>query len=181
MDVQMPSTDQLEQLAGSRERFLAFVRRHVAHEVLAEDILQAALVKAAEGLRSLKDEERLVPWFYTLLRNTITDTYRREARLRTVHLPEDFDLEDEPALERTLCLCFEALLPGLKPEYAEVINLLDIDGEAAASVAERLNITPGNLKVRHHRARQALRRQLEDTCRVCAEHRCWDCTCRAGD
>jgi len=176
----MRSTDLLEQLADSRDHFLAFVKRQISDEGLAEDILQTSLLKAADSLPRLKDADRLVPWFYTILRNTIIDTYRREARLLEVELPDGLDLEDETSLERSLCLCFEALLPALKPEYAELIDLLDLKNEAATTVAERLRVTANNLKVRHHRARQALRRRLADTCRVCAEHHCMDCTCQAG-
>ena len=95
-------------------------------------------------------------------------------------MPDDFDAEDETDVERTLCLCFEALLPSLKPEYAALIDRLDLKQEAPASVAGHLNLTANNLKVRHHRARRALRQRLEETCRVCAEHHCMDCTCRAG-
>lgn len=175
----MPSPHAIEQLARSRERFLAFASRRIADPELAEDVVQTSLTKAAERLDTLRNEDALVPWFYAILRNEITNAYRARAGSPEVTLPESLDVEDEAETRRVLCECFEALLPALKPEYAELIDTLDLQGEAAEPVAARLGITTNNLKVRHHRARQSLRRRLEETCRVCAEHYCLDCTCKA--
>ena len=175
----MEATD-LDQLAQSRGQFLAFVQRRVSDPELSEDILQSSLLKAAQNIDKLQDRERLVPWFYTVLRNAITDAYRARGRNPEVELPEDLDVEDEPELERQVCECFRSLLPALKPEYAELIDALDLRNESATTLGERLGVTQNNLKVRHHRARQALRRLLEETCRVCAVHHCLDCTCEAA-
>jgi RNA polymerase sigma factor (sigma-70 family) len=171
---------ELDALAQSREQFLSFVRRRIADPELAEDVLQSSLTKAVQRFGGLEDRERLVPWFYAILRNAITDEYRARGRALEVELPDDLDVEDEAELERQACECFRSLLPALKPEYAEVIDALDLRNEPASALAERLDVSPNNLKVRHHRARQALRRRLEETCRVCAEHHCLDCTCEAA-
>jgi DNA-directed RNA polymerase specialized sigma24 family protein len=85
--------------------------------------------------------------------------------------PEDKD-------ERNLCACFEALIPTLKSDYGELISGMELRGDSTAATAQRLGITLNNLKVRRHRARQALRGRLIDTCRMCAEHGCLDCTCQ---
>lgn len=175
----MNSLDALEELGRSRELFLAFVRSRIADPELAEDIVQASLTRAVEGFESLRDQERAVPWFYSILRNAVTDAYRQSDKVREVGLPPEFDVaEDEPEIERRLCECFAALLPSIKPEYAELIESLDLGDDEPENTARRLGITANNLKVRHHRARQALRRRLDETCRVCAQHHCLDCTCQ---
>ena len=46
--------------------------------------------------------------------------------------------------------------------------------------AARHGISLDNVKVRRHRARKALRERLVDTCRLCADHGCLDCTCGPG-
>ena len=79
--------------------------------------------------------------------------------------------------EQVLCACFRELIPALKPDYALLIERLDLANGDSAQVAAELELTPNNLKVRHHRARQALRRRLEESCRLCAKHGCLDCTC----
>jgi RNA polymerase sigma-70 factor (ECF subfamily) len=90
------------------------------------------------------------------------------------------EIEEESEVYRAACQCVLALIPDLKPEYAQVIEALDIDRRSTEAVAAELGISATNLKVRRHRARQALRRSLEQTCRVCAEHHCIDCTCEAA-
>jgi RNA polymerase sigma-70 factor (ECF subfamily) len=171
------STETIETLAGFRERFLGYARRRISDPQVAEDVVQTSLLKAAESLGSLRSQESLIPWFYGILRNAITDAYRTRARTLEVALVDDFDAEEEEQVHAALCECFAALLPGLRAEYATLIDHLDLRGEPSNEMAQRLGITAKNLKVRHHRARQALRKRLAETCRVCAEHHCLDCTC----
>lgn len=168
-----------ELLAEGRAKFVAFVLARVGDPELAEDIVQDSLLKAVRSADELRERDRLVPWFYQVLRNAIIDAYRRkdvQRRHVVQELPEDLT-EPSPDDIATLCACFRALLPTLKPEYREVIDLLDLQGRESASVAAALGVSPNNLKVRRHRARQALRQRLEETCRVCAEGHCLDCTC----
>jgi RNA polymerase sigma factor (sigma-70 family) len=169
----------LQGLLESRDRFLGYLRKRVDDPELAEDILQDSLLRALQAAPTIRQRDRLVPWFYTVLHNAIVDAYRRRgietrrtAPLEGVEVAED--VEDEAAL----CACFEPLVATLKPEYAELIRTVELGGETPETAADRLGLTPVNLRVRRHRARQALRRRLEETCRTCADHGCLDCTCR---
>lgn len=65
----------------------------------------------------------------------------------------------------------------LRPAYADLIRRIDLEGESPAALAREFNITSNNLTVRLHRARQALRATLEDTCGICTKHGCLNCTC----
>lgn len=179
-----------ETLLAHREKLLNFIRRRVPDPDIAEDVLQDGLLRALQAGGELRDGERLLPWFYRILNNAIVDTYRRrgtEAKYLEAYAENETLLGGEsgrPEDEAELCECFRSLLPSLKPEYGELIEKLELSGgdtdQAAQALAERLNISRGNLKVRRHRARQALRQRLEETCRTCAVHGCLDCTCRLG-
>jgi hypothetical protein len=68
-------------LADQRPAFLAFARKRVRSGADAEDLLQQALLKAAERLDTVRDGERLEAWFFRVLRNTIAD-HHAEARAR---------------------------------------------------------------------------------------------------
>lgn len=178
---QTPGKQTIEEvLLTSREQFLAFARKKIADPELAEDLLQDSLLKAIQAAPTLRSGESLIPWFYRILNNSIIDAYRKNGSRKT---PLDITLAEElPASDTeqaALCECFRRVLPLLKPDYAELIESLDLQGRSTNSEAERLGISATNLKVRRHRARQALRRELEATCRVCAEHHCLDCTCKA--
>ncbi|MCA9851798.1 MAG: sigma-70 family RNA polymerase sigma factor, partial [Dehalococcoidia bacterium] len=182
-----PERERLERALGdARGQFLAFVRIRVADPELAEDILQDALLRAVRSIDTLRDEARLVPWFYQVLRNAIVDAYRRRVvnDRRTVALEAIEDrLPDETIdgdIERSLCGCFLALVPTLKPEYRSVLEAVDLGAETPADAALRLGITTNNLKVRRHRARAALREQTCQTCQTCSVHGCLDCTCESA-
>ena len=176
-------TTDLQPLIDAREEFLAFVRARVNDSDLAEDVLQSSLLKAVRSAPTLEREDRLIPWFYRILRNAIIDSYRgRDLTDREVPLEPELaeEIEEDSEAYRSACECVLSLIPDLKPEYGHLIEALDIEQRPTETVAAELGITPTNLKVRRHRARQALRRSLEQTCRICAEHHCLDCTCEAA-
>lgn len=159
---------------------MAYVRRKVGDPDLAEDLFQDSLLKALQKAGDLEDQERLIPWFYRILNNAVVDYYRRRA-VETRHQAElAFDSAPDAGTDEwaRLCECLRELIPTLKPEYAALIERLDLAEGDPAQVAGELNISRNNLKVRRHRARQALRERLEQTCRMCAEHACLDCTCK---
>ena len=167
-----------ERLLGAREQFLGYIRKRIKDPDLAEDILQESLLRAVRAAPDLRDGDRLLPWFYRVLQNAIVDAYRRrgveQAHVVVADAP---DAAAEPEDDSELCACFERLIPTLKSEYAELIQAVELGNESPVTTAERQGITPNNLKVRRHRARQALRQKLEETCRTCADHGCLDCTC----
>jgi RNA polymerase sigma-70 factor (ECF subfamily) len=72
-----------------------------------------------------------------------------------------------------------AVLPRLKPEYAEIVKAVELDERSIADVATENGLTTNNATVRLHRARAALRRRLVEVCGACSEHGCLDCTCRS--
>ena len=69
------------------------------------------------------------------------------------------------------------LLPTLKPEYATLLRQVEIEEIPVAVAALQAGITPGNASVRLHRARKALLKEVQRSCRTCATHGCLDCTC----
>ena len=187
MNLLMPPPNQLQDalattLLTNLSAFQAFARRRLGDEQLAADAVQESLLRALKSDRELAADDNAVAWFYRILRNVLTDLHRRRAaQLKGL---ERFATEsavaaeiEDAELEQTACACFRALLPTLRPEYARVLQLSDLDGEPADSVAEQVGISKNNLKVRLHRARRQLRERLEQTCQACATHGCLDCQC----
>jgi len=168
-------------LVDNHRRFLAFVQKRVGDRAAAEEIVQAAFVRGLEKAGEIRDEERAVAWFYRLLRNAIVDHWRsRGVETRAVEaLARELGDAHEPApeVESELCGCFEALLPTLKPEHAEILRAVDLGATRPVDFAAAHGITANNAMVRLHRARAALREKLVRSCRTCAEHGCLDCTC----
>lgn len=175
-----PGPEVVEALVGNHRRFLGFLERRVGSRALAEELLQSAYVKTLEKSGELRDGEGAVTWFYRLLRNALVDHYRRqgaEGRALEREAREVSEVGPDPELTRTVCACIHDLLPALKPEYAELVRQVDLEGRSVPEVAREVGITANNAGVRLHRARQALKKQLERSCGTCAAHGCLDCTC----
>jgi RNA polymerase sigma-70 factor (ECF subfamily) len=182
----MPTADLtsgiLNVLADNHRRFLAFLRPGVRRPEDAEEILQTAFVRASEKEATIRDDENAVAWFYRLLRNALVDYYRRNAvEQRAIEtLAHDAETTVEPdELNAVVCACMHDLIPTLKPEYAELLKRVDLEGATVPAAADELNITANNAGVRLHRARQALKVRLVQTCGTCTTHGCLDCSCKS--
>jgi RNA polymerase sigma-70 factor (ECF subfamily) len=174
--------DVLRILLDNHARFLGFLERRVGSREEAEDILQEAFVRSLDRTPSLPDTTSVTAWFYRVLRNALTDHYRRkDSRGRAL---DRLAAETEPAtgpdaeLEAVVCACILGLVETIKPEYGAAIRRVDLDGLSVRDYADEAGITPGNAGVRLHRAREALRKQLALTCGTCLKHECVDCECR---
>jgi RNA polymerase sigma factor (sigma-70 family) len=147
----------------------------------AEDILQEAFVRTMDHAASLRSSTAATAWFYRVLRNAITDHYRRqESQGRALdRLAAEIGDSDAPdtELEAMVCGCVLSLVDTLKPEYGTAIRRVDLDGLSVRDFAAEAGVTPGNAGVRLHRAREALGRQLARSCGTCLEHGCLDCRC----
>ena len=173
----------VSKLLDSRSSLLNYLRTKVLDRDLAEDILQESLLKAMISAPQLRDEDRLLPWFYSILNNAVTDVYRKRRVVEKYIRNAQGEGEEvvEPVEQGAICACIYDVLPTLKPEYAEVIREMELKDGDSDAVAEALGITRNNLKVRRHRARTQLRERLEQTCRACATHGCLDCSCKQSN
>lgn len=175
------SPDALARLVTSHRDFLAFLSPRVGSQAAAEDILQAAFVRAMERGGALQKDESVVAWFYRLLRNAVVDHYRRRATAQRAasNLAAEADIISPESAHNAVCGCLNTLVPTLKPEYAQVLQRADLDEVPVNLVAQELGITPNLAGVRLHRARKALKRQLALSCGTCATHGCLDCSCQS--
>lgn len=165
-------------LVANHRAFLAFVQRRVGSRELAEEILQTAFVKNLDKLDTIR--ESAVGWFYTVLRNAITDHHRRAAaeERRVEKLASEAPAEaTDDELRGVVCACVADLATTLKPEYAEALRRIEVDGLSVKAYADEAGISASNAGVRVFRAREALRKQVARACGTCADHGCLDCTC----
>jgi RNA polymerase sigma-70 factor (ECF subfamily) len=171
----------LAALVASHREFLAFVERRVGDRALAEEILQDALVKSLDRVGEIR--ESVIGWFYRVLRNAIVDHMRRRAahgrRLEALAAELESEGVQDPELHNVVCRCVAKLAATLKPEYADALKRIDVEGTAVNAYADEKGISASNAGVRVFRAREALRKQVARSCGTCAEHGCLDCTCDA--
>ena len=172
-------------LAANHREFLRFLERRVGDRAEAEDILQKAFVKGVEAAASLREGQSAVAWFYRVLRNAVIDHYRRRGTASRTLTAFAEELDRSPAtpgaeMNDAVCACVRTLADTLKPEYAQALKRVEIDGISVQGYAAELGITPNNAAVRVHRAREALRTRVLASCGTCAEHGCLNCTCDTG-
>lgn len=171
-------TDAFEALVRANTgRMLAVARRLVGEESDARDVVQDAFVAAFRGINRFAGHARLSTWLHRIVVNTALMKLR-SARRR----PEDpiepllpsfaddghhsqayadwGDPEQALAREETRQLVRETI-QRLPESYRSVLVLRDIEEFDTRQTAEALGLTENAVKIRLHRARQALRTLLD--------------------
>ncbi len=172
----------IERLVDNHREFRAYLERKLGDRALAEDILQDAFVRSLDKVESIRDTDSALHWFYRVLRNAVYDHARRKSvsNRRLEAFAQELALsEAEPATMNQICQCVTSLSETLKPEYAEALRRVEVEGMAVKDYAALAGISSSNAGVRIFRAREALHKQLARSCGTCAEHGCLDCTCSA--
>ena len=177
--------EHVDALVANHRAFLAYVSRRVGDRALAEDILQDAFVKVVTRPDQAPEDEGIVPWFYRLLRNAAIDRLRRrgasDRALEAFARELETHASPPPEVEAEICVCVAWLAATLKPEYADALQVIEMEGTPVKAFAERRGLSPGNAAVRVFRAREALKKRVAASCGTCAEHGCVDCSCAGRD
>jgi RNA polymerase sigma factor (sigma-70 family) len=180
----------LGQMQAQRLRVPAWARKE-SMQLSADEISASHTGKVApfpvhtDFLRStgaLEKEESAVAWFYRMLRNAVIDHYRKHGSNQRALGAWAKELEGDAvlpeALKREVCRCVGSLLTGLKPEYRDALEQVDLAEGSLRDLAHRAEISENNAAVRVHRARRALLNRVRIICNACAKHGCLDCDCK---
>ena len=174
-------TDQDQQIseAISRDesRLRNFIRRRVADQGEAEDILQDVFYELVEAYRMMKPVEQVTAWLFRVARNRIIDLFRRKRR-------EGTRIETEAVSQNGEALAWEELLPspdaGPDASYARSVLLEELDealdelpqeqrevfvahelmGRTFKEIAEQTGVSVNTLLSRKHYAVLHLRERL---------------------
>jgi len=159
-------------------RLLATARRILRHDEDARDAVQEAFLSAFRGLASFDSAAQISTWLHRILVNACLmrlRTRRRKPEEPIEPLLPTF-LEDghhkahppqwaesaETLLQRSEERQFiRSCIDQLPESYRTVLVLRDIEELNTDEAAQLLGITTGAVKLRLHRARQALRGLLE--------------------
>ena len=141
-------------------------------------------MRGLDKLEHLRGDESATAWFYRILRNAVIDHYRRSAAAgRGIEaFAAELEHHEQPTadVQGEVCRCVAELACTLKPEYAEALKRIEVDGIAVKDYAVEAGISSSNADVRVFRACDALRKQVARSCGTCADHGCLDCTCYAS-
>lgn len=181
-DTMKPMTaDVIRSLVDNHREFLRFVESRVGNRDLAREIVQEAFARGVDKIESLRGAESATAWFYRALRNAVIDHHRRQQVSQkalaafAAELDEHVDPPEE--VRSVVCQCVGRLAETLKPEYADALATIEVEGMPVSTFAEQRGISASNAGVRVFRAREALRKRVMESCGSCADHGCLDCTC----
>lgn len=180
-DAREMRADVIRVLLENRPKFLGFVQRQVESRDTAEDILQEVLARGIHRIESIRNDDLVIAWFYRALRNAVRDHYRfhNTASRGLTALAQEIESaqgsDEEPSAG--VCKCVGRLATELKPEYADALQRIEVEGVPVKEFAEERGLSCGNAGVRVFRAREALRRALMSSCGACATNGCRNCTC----
>lgn len=142
----------------------------------AEDLAQEVFLKVHQGIHAFRSESRLTTWVFQIATHAALDRLKSAAHRASMSLMPETSLEDSPAhrvpahdqqpLKDEMCLCIRGLVDDLPMDYRTIIYLSELKELRTSEIAAILNISLGAAKIRLHRARQALRRQMEQECRI---------------
>lgn len=155
-------------------RLLAVTRRLLGNEEDARDAVQEAFLNAYRAIPKFQGDSLLSTWLHRIAVNVSLMKLRRRRRKpeesldhllpafkENGHFAERFDTGDETAEHRLARLeeqgVVRAAIDELPDHHRTILLLRDIEGIGTNDVAEQLGITPNAVKLRLHRARQALR------------------------
>ncbi len=140
-------------------RLFRYFRSHAGSTVEAEDLLQEAWLRIHRARHTYRRGLPVLPWLYAIAEHTRIDSYRKHARRIRTEIAVDPVPEPAVAAEpgAGARIGIEELLARLPDGQREVLLLLKLSGMSLEEVARLKGCTVGAVKLKAHRAYEALR------------------------
>ncbi len=167
-----------ETIDREKGRLRNFIRRRVADQADAEDILQVVFYEFVEAYRLMQPIEQVGAWMFRVAHNRITDLFRKKKPYASTNDPvaagdgEFLTLEDLlPSPEAGPDAVFargvlieelEDALEDLPDEQREVFLAHEVEGHSFKEIAAETGISVNTLLSRKHYAVIHLRERLRD-------------------
>ena len=162
-------------LAGERDAFGILIERYsdplyrhaygmTGSADVAEDILQVSFIKAFHHLGEVRG--RFDAWVFRIVANGCKDWLKN---IRRTHLsyeeddqPSGYETPEEELDRGEMRRDLDRALAALPDSLREAFVMKHVEGRSYEEMADLLDATVGALKMRVHRAREALQKLLED-------------------
>lgn len=157
--------------SGDREDFHAlfeeigpvitrYLRRRMADRTELEDVCQEVLIAVYRSRHTYDSARPFEPWLFAIVRKVSFEHLRRNRR----HVGSEVQTDDLPEvrMEADVSLAVELrqALERLPPAQMEAVNLTKVLGLSIEEASRRSGTSVGSMKVRVHRAYEALKRSL---------------------
>ena len=157
----------LEELIRRWERKLFYyVRRLVAEEADAWDVLQQTWLRVIKGIGAVRDADKLVPWLYCVARSAAL-SHRKSLLARERFLDRQASIDELGAAPiREIGWSAQVVHDGMQRlsiHHRETLTLFFLEDLLISQIAQVLAVSEGTVKSRLFYAKQALREVLEQS------------------
>jgi RNA polymerase sigma-70 factor (ECF subfamily) len=203
MEMELSVRDEAQMIAaildGDTEQYHELIRPYersvykmalsfMKNESDAEDVAQEAFLKAFRNLAKFRGQAKFSTWLISIALNEARGRLRHQSASRTESLDataeeggpvspallRDWREVPSEALERKeVREMLKEAISGLSPIYREVVLLRDVEELSIEETATVLNISTASVKVRLHRARIMLQKQLAPQLKSANPRRGW--------
>jgi RNA polymerase sigma-70 factor (ECF subfamily) len=163
-------------LRGESHAFGTLVERyeravyHLAYRTLhdteeAKDASQEAFFKGYRALRTFRPGAKFSTWIFTIAYHACCDRLARRKRYSNEELPDRADSAagpQEQAEQADDARRLRAAIEGLPEKYRTVITLFHLQHKQYEEIAQVLDLPMGTVKTHLFRAKELLRKALED-------------------
>ena len=145
----------------------------------AEDAVQDVFGKVHKHLHTLEQGDKLSAWMYRIAANTAIDHTRTRSFSASRDTKDVFEspFQDQNAwtgeprastdrrlIREEMSACVREFVDRLPADYKTALVLKDYEGRKNGEIAEILNLSIHNVKIRLHRARRMLKKELDEGC-----------------
>lgn len=148
----------VKRIEVSRKKLYRMALAWCHDTMLADDLVQEALMLALQKLHQLKDDEAFDGWMYAIL-NNVWLTHLRKSRpsddIDNVVIADSASPEHELLLKQ-IDLMVRSGMASLPNAQRQVVSLVDLEGLSYSEVSDILQVPIGTVMSRLNRARGAL-------------------------
>jgi RNA polymerase sigma-70 factor, ECF subfamily len=139
---------------------LSFAFRYAKDRTEADDIAQDSMVRAWRKRHTLRNSEARKAWLATIVRNEALREFARRRPTPSDTIEVAHGSDDERVLATVERADLHAALDRLNQRDRQLVRLRYDEDMTQEAIARRLGIPLGTVKVRLHRVRAKLRREI---------------------
>lgn len=160
------------------------IRRYLARlvgEHEAEDLTQEVFIRVSQGLKDFRGASKLSTWIYRIATNTALDKLRSPSFQRLtqeillidsegreedkyIQLRGSVSSIDQQLIRKEMNACIRNVIKKLPEDYRTVIVLSELEEFKNHEIARILQISLDAVKIRMHRAREKMKKELDNLC-----------------
>jgi RNA polymerase sigma-70 factor (ECF subfamily) len=167
-----------------RPRIFHYLSGMVGKDI-AEDLTQVVFEKISRGLINFRGESSLATWIYRIATNAALDHNRSASARKTIISLDTIDdncgcnilIDERPPdadrgiMRREMNVCIYRIIKRMPENERAALILSEFEGMKNREIADILDISLDAVKIRLHRARTRLRKDIKAECNLDRDER----------